>query len=390
MPWKEVEPMEERLSFILRVKDGGVNFSSICKEYGVSRKTGYELLRRYRAEGMSGLSPRSRRPQHSPKETSSEMICEIVAIRTAHPFWGGSTIREILLRRFDSKLVPTARTIDRVLKRCGMVQSRRKKKRCYPNQQEKVIKPSKPNDVWTVDFKGWWLTKDGKRCVPLTIRDEYSRYLLDLSALTHGTTKAVKRRFELCFECYGVPNYIRSDNGSPFASYNGLRRLSSLSVWWIKHGAIPNYIPPASPQYNGAHERLHRDIKAEIQKTPARNLKTQQEVFTAWQDDFNHYRPHQALKKKTPGEVYSPSTRSFNKKADEYDYEEEVELRKVTRRGNIWWRGSEYFISNSLRGEYIGIEKENDITMSLWYRNFFLGKTDVDFSHPLGDGKASK
>lgn len=382
MPWKKVDPMEERYRFVLMASQPRANFSELCRKFQISRKTGYKLLSRYQEEGLEGLADRSRRPKTAPKEVRAELICEIVSIRQAHPRWGGVTIRAVLERTHRKGELPCARTIDRILERCGLVEARkRRKRRIYC--PETVVKPLAPNDVWTVDFKGWWHTKNGSRCVPLTIRDEHSRYLLDFTALSESSTERVKRRFEECFERYGVPTYIRSDNGAPFSAYRGLRGLSQLSVWWIKQGALPNRIPPASPQYNGAHERLHRDIKAELQKTPARTLAVQQRIFDAWREEFNNVRPHRSLNMRTPRNVYRVSSTKYRPERS-YEYGDELQVRKVSSRGGVWWKGKERFLSNALAGEEIGIEQESDVTISLWFREFFLGRTDAEFSHPLG------
>lgn len=383
MPWQQVKPMEERTRFVLCAQEPGANISELCRQFGISRKTGYKLLSRYELDGLSGIEPKSRRPLHCPDAVCADLVCEIVSIRNAHPRWGGLTIQSILQRSCTSEKIPSARTIDRILDRCGMVEPRRRRsgRKYHP---EKVIRPSATNDVWTVDFKGWWRTKDGKRCVPLTIRDEYSRYVLEIAALSEGTTEAVKSRFISCFEQYGLPRYIRSDNGSPFCAYLGLKGLSGLSVWWIKNGILPNRIPPGSPQHNGAHERLHRDIKAEIQNNPAKNLKTQQRIFDQWREEFNTIRPHRALQMDTPSSRYRVSERTYRSKLERFQYDDGFENRKVTSRGMVWWKGSEHFVSGALSRETIGLRKENEHTLSLWFQDFFLGNTDVDFSHPLG------
>jgi len=385
MSWKRVEPMEERCRFVLLASEPRANISEFCREFGISRRTGYKWLGRFYQEGLHGLEDRSRRPIHCPRETAGEVVCEIVSIRQAHPRWGGVTIREILKRRNNCQAIPSSRTIDRILNRCGLVKTRKRgKRRKYSPEQ--VIRPKGPNDVWTVDFKGWWCTKDGNRCLPLTLRDEYSRYILDLAALAKGNSKAVGERFERCFERYGLPKYIRSDNGSPFCSYLGLKGLSRLSVWWLKHGVFPNRIPPASPQYNGGHERMHRDIKAELQRTPARNLRLQQDIFDKWRKEFNMQRPHRALNMATPSECYDISPRKYSRTIVPYDYGDQMESRKVGCRGDIWWRGKRRFVSNALNKEEIGVEIVDDTMLSLWFRDFHLGTTDIEFAHPLGGG----
>ncbi len=385
MAWKRVEPMEERCRFVLLAREPRSNISQLCRQFGVSRKTGYKWLERFEHEGLRGLEERSQRPLSCPRKICGEIVCEIVSIRQGHSRWGGVTIEEILRRRGGTEQIPSARTIDRILSRCGMVRVRKRGVR-KKWVGEELVEPKGPNDVWTADLKGWWRTQDGNRCVPLTIRDGYSRYILELAALERGDTDAVKERFERCFERYGLPQYIRCDNGSPFCAYLGLRGLSSLSVWWIKHGVHPNRIPPASPQYNGGHERMHGDIKAEIQKSPAKNLRLQQEIFDGWRTEFNTVRPHRALKMATPAERYCVSERKYMREMVPYDYGDNMKTRRVGSRGTIWWRGKAKFVSGALSREEIGIEILDAAMLSFWFRDFHLGTTDVDFTHPLGGG----
>lgn len=377
MPWRRVEPMDERYRFAVLAVQPDANISKLCADFGISRKTGYKLLNRYKSEGRAGIEERSRRPKAIPNQVSSEMVCEIASVRQAHPRWGGETIRAVLLRSFDKKDVPSARTIDRVLDRCGMVEHRKRKRGGRIYYPEQVVRPKAPNDVWTVDFKGWWNTKDGKRCIPLTIRDEYSRYIIDIAALTHGSTEQVQERFEQCFERYGMPIYMRSDNGSPFCASQALQGLSQLAVWWIKLGIKPNRIPLASPCYNGGHERMHGDMTAELQANPARNGRVQQSIFDEWRDEFNSVRPHRSLKMKTPSEFYNVSMRSYAEAQRPFKYDNSLQLRKVGMRGEIWWRGKSYFLAGALSRETIGIEQDDD-KLSLWFNDFFLAYADTN------------
>jgi putative transposase len=378
MPWGRVEPMEQKLMFLARVLEGGENFKDLCEEYQISRTTGYKLMKRYQQLGTEqAIVDQSRKPKSCPNQIRGDMVAEIVAIRNAHPSWGGKKIQEILKRRYGSEGTPSIRTVDRLLARCGLVEAR-KRRRSKTYRTESIIRPSAPNDVWTVDFKGWWQVKNGDRCVPLTIRDEYSRYLLDFSALSYGNTAEVKEQF-------GLPKYIRSDNGSPFANGRSVAGLTKLSVWWLKNGILPNRIQPGNPQQNGAHERLHRDIKAELQRFPARCLSLQGEIFKQWKKDFNEVRPHEALSMKTPSEVYKESERRYSRKIKHFEYGDEFEIRKVCSRGKISWRGTLQFIAQALEGECLGLKlNHNSLELSVWYRNLCLGETDVDFSHPLG------
>jgi putative transposase len=389
MPWNSVDRMDERYRFVSLAVQPDANISELCRQFGISRKTGYKLLNRYRAQGRAGVAEQSRRPKTIPHQVGGDMACEIVAVRNAHPRWAGTTIRAVLLRTYGKEEVPSARTIDRVLDRCGMIEHRRRRRSKRIYSPEQILRPTQPNDVWTVDFKGWWLTKDGIRCLPLTIRDEYSRYILEIAALTEGTTEAVKRCFTQCFEKYGMPRYIRSDNGSPFAASEALQKLSALSVWWIKLGVMPNRIPPSSPWYNGGHERMHKDLCAEVQINPARNCRQQQGYLDAWREEFNTVRPHRALKMKTPGDVYQCAKRTYRDAKQPFDYESFYELRKVGARGDIFWKGNRRFIAGALTKETIGIRVQEE-ELELFYCDFFLGTTDLNFSERVYERNQNK
>lgn len=379
MAWKSVKPMEERTKFLIRAANGE-GIAGLCREFGVSRQTGDRLLRRARVEGLNAARHLSKRPDRSPNEVSGEVVCEIVSIRTAHPSWGARKIRAILVsRRIVS--VPSERSINRILERSGLVEKRRRRggRKYYP---EKVIRPSAINDVWTIDVKGWWRTKDGKKCYPLTVRDECSRFILDIAALSKVTTEAVKKRLLKCFKQYGLPLYIRSDNGAPFCACNAVQGLSTLSTWWIELGVLPNRIPPASPQHNGGHERMHKDLKHEVQRTPARNLELQQSIFDAWRIEFNTERPHEALDMKTPASIYKPSKQVLPTSSLSYNYGSDAQIRKVGARGEIWWQGRRFFVSNALARRHIAIRPDKHELYSVWFRNFFLGRTKFEPKPP--------
>jgi putative transposase len=387
MGWKSVEPMEERTKFLIRAANGEV-IAELCREFGISRQTGYRLLRRAKLEGLRAANYLSRRPHRSPKELSGEVVCEIVSIRGAHSSWGARKIRTILQNRKIEPL-PSERSINRILERAGLVEKRRRRggRRYYP---EKVIRPVQINDVWTIDVKGWWRTKDSRKCSPLTIREEKSKFILDIAALSEVTTETVKQRLLECFKKYGIPLYIRSDNGAPFCASSAVQGLSSLSVWWIELGILPNRIPPASPQYNGGHERMHKDMKHELQRTPARNLELQQSIFDAWREEFNTERPHEALGMKTPASVFKPSSRTLPRCAQPYSYPSGFETRKVGMRGEIWWCGQRFFVSNALVRQHLGICSEQEGLYSVWFRNFFLGKTKFESKPPCRGASLSR
>lgn len=247
MPWSETNAMKERCRFVIRALEPGANKSELSREFGISRPTGDKWIKRYLSEGLDGLNEQSRKPNRSPLATSSEVVCEIIRIRNNRQSWGGKKIRPLLLKQFEQEKVPTSRTIDRILDRCGLTQKRhRRPRKAIPDASE-IVQPQSCNDVWTVDFKGWWYTGDKTRCEPLTIRDEYSRFIIDIVALRYTHTEILKDCFRRCFEKYGLPSNIRSDNGTPFAVMTALCGLSQLSVWWLRLGIMPNRIPPGCP-----------------------------------------------------------------------------------------------------------------------------------------------
>lgn len=315
------------------------------------------------------------------------MVCEVVFLRERYPSWGGEKLRVLLERKYEKENCPSVRAIERILERSGLTRKRCKRaERSFPSGM--LTNPNAPNQVWTADFKGWWKTRDGRTCFPLTIRDQYSRYVLNLSALGGMSYELVKERFESCFQEYGLPEYIRTDNGGPFASIRSVCGLSRLSAWWVTLGITPERILPGKPAMNGAHERMHRDMKQELQLTPEKSLGEQQKRFDAWKEEFNVIRPHQALSQQTPSSIYTKSVLSYDPSEPEFEYPSDVLTRKVDCQGYFHWKHTPLFLSTALRGHRVGIRYEENNTLSLWLCEFLLGKTQLDaFSSPLGGRK---
>ena len=260
MPWKETSVMNVRTEFVLRVFEAKVPFNDLCKEFGISRKTGYKWKERFLENGLEGLSDQSRRPVSSPQQLGENSVCSIVKLKLAHPSWGPRKIRMVFARSFPDCELPSDSTFKRVLDNSGLVERKTRKPSSESGRISNRIEAKRPNHVWTVDFKGWWRTGDNNRFEPLTIRDLYSRFVLCTQALSDSKTDSVKTAFERVFSTYGLPEVIRSDNGSPFAASNSPMGLSRLSAWWLALGIDLDRIPPARPDQNGAHERMHRDI----------------------------------------------------------------------------------------------------------------------------------
>jgi len=371
MAWNEVNVFEQRCHFVMLARRPGSNKSALCREFGISRPTGDKWLKRYEEDGLPGLHDESRRPRNFRDETPGYIRDEIFLLRNQHPSWGGVTIRGELVRNGYGAECPCSRTIDRLLKRAGFVKPSKRKKRVDLPEAD-IVQPRKANDVWTVDFKGWWRMRDGRRCEPLTLRDEYSRYVLSISALWGTSSEGVKKAFIVAFKRYGLPLYIRSDNGPPFACTRAVCGLSSLSVWWMKLGITPNRMDLASPHQNGAHERFHRDIKRDLQQNPAANIQAEQRRFDRWRRFFNEERPHHSLNMKTPGECYSRSQRNYCQKQSDYVYPAGMHYRKVDANGAFYWEGKPNFVSKALYGEYIGLDCVDGVTQ-VWYRDHLLG-----------------
>ena len=272
---------------------------------------------------------------------------------------------------------PSESSFKRVLDRAGLVKRRKKRPRREPARLQSGKPATAPNDIWTVDFKGWWMTPRGQRCEPLTIRDDYSRFILSIKVLETWGTAAVKAEFIRVFERNGLPEVIRSDNGSPFASTRSPLGLSALSVWFVAQGIELDRIEPGHPEQNGGHERMHRDIRAELQGLIEGDLKNHQEVFDAWRHEFNWERPHEALGMRVPGEVYSKSRRAYEAEIPQIQYPPQYLIRKVSNAGMLTVDDKRIFISSSLRGWHVGLKPVTMQTLEVWFDNLRLGEIDL-------------
>ena len=252
MPWQERSPMDLRLQFVRDWQSGCWSMTELCADYQISRKTGYKWIARHEASGRAGLEDRSRRPHHNPHTTAKELVAPLIALRERHPRWGATKLLTVAARDRPMAPWPSRTTVCDLLKAHGLVTSRRRVRR-LAGPALPLAPITAPNATWTVDFKGGFLTGDGRYCYPLTLRDAFSRFVLRCDALLGCTYQATRRRFEQAFAEYGLPDRIRSDNGVPFAS-PGLGRLSRLSVWWMRLGVVPERIALGRPDQNGAHE----------------------------------------------------------------------------------------------------------------------------------------
>ena len=376
MPWKPSSAMDERVKFIAEYLDDEYCIAELCRRYGVSRPTAYKWIRRYEEEGPEGLRERSRAPLRHPNAVPAEMERAIVDFRRKHMKWGPRKIVASMGRKYAQwEQWPAASTVGAILKRHGLVIARKRKRRAKPTPG--TLTPYEGvNQVWCADFKGWFRTGDTTRCDPLTISDGHSRYLLRCQAMVAPRLDAVQGVFEATFREYGLPCVIRTDNGVPFAS-TGLGGLSRLSVWWIKLGINPERIRPGNPQQNGRHERLHRTLKEEAISPPAANPRAQQRAFDRFRKEYNYERPHEALGQRPPASVYVPSSRSFPARIREMEYPAEMVVRKVKMHGDIPWKGSTAFLSQTLAGEVVGLKQIDERYWRVHFGQLELGELDT-------------
>ena len=361
--------MNQRKEFVLKAMETN-NFRQLCAEYGISPKTGYKWRERFLEYGLAGMNELSRRPQSHANDLGESVVCEIVRLKGAHPNWGPRKLRKVYERTHAA--VPSESSFKRVLQRAGLVQERRLRKRGQSGRLFTGRRAAAPNEIWTVDFKGWWRVADGRRCEPLTVRDEFSRYVLEVRAVADACTETVRECFERLFERHGLPEAIRSDNGAPFASDSGVLGLSQLSAWWVALGIDLERGRPGCPQDNGGHERLHLDIYRELQATP---LPDPQASFDEWRRTFNHERPHEALGMRCPTELYQPSQRLYEGSPEDLVYQA-MEARRVNKVGQIAWRTEHLFISTALAGWSVGLEPCADGKYNVYFGRLLLGQLD--------------
>jgi putative transposase len=339
--------------------------TDLCREFGISRKTGYKLAERFESQSIIGLEDQRRVPHRIPHRTAEAVEKQLLELRKAHPTWGPKKLRAQLLREHPEVKVPAASTIGELLKRRGFVGTRPRRSRPLVNYSP-LMHAEGPNDVWCVDYKGQFRLGSGAYCYPLTMTDAYSRMLLACEALENTRGSGAKEVFEETFRLYGVPNAIRSDNGAPFAS-QGLAGLSQLSVWWMRLGIRVERIEPASPQQNGRHERMHRTLKAETTRPAGANMLQQQERFDTFKDIYNNKRPHEALGQQPPAALYRPCQRRYSSRLPEPQYPLHDLVLRVRPTGHIYMPGSGRragapFLCHALADEHVGLrELDNDV-----------------------------
>lgn len=381
MPWKESCSMDLRREFVLAASAAGANVSQLCRDFGICRTSGQKWILRYQKEGETGLEQRSRRPLSS-AGTSGETILRLIELRRQYPRWGAKKLRTLLLQRPDQVETPSVKTVERILDRAGepRVRKVRRRLRLLVVRTNEKLEFHAPNDVWTVDFKGWWRTQNRKRYEPLTVRDAFSRYVLCLRMLASMSAEAVKPAFEKLFEACGLPLVIRVDNGAPFACTRAPAGLSRLSAWWTSLGIRVSFSRPAHPQDNGAHERMHADVAADLESVPATTPKLQQRAADRWRQEFNEVRPHEALGMKTPSALYIRSRRRYRGVRLPV-YPLNYAVRRVSQQGCVRYLGKVVFISQSIAGFDVAVRKTKAGRLEVRFYELDLGSFELASAH---------
>ena len=373
MPFRERGRLEERVSILGDYDTGAFSVSGLCETYGVSRQTFYAWLERRGSGDADWFRDRSHAPKHVPGRTGAEIAAELAAVRRRFPRFGPKKVKAWLERTQPQRAWPAASTIGAILKAQGLVEPRSRRRRAVELGRAQTC-ASEPNAEWACDFKGWFRTLDGQRCDPLTITDTASRYLIDVR-IAEASVAGVRPVFERAFEEHGLPDAIRSDNGSPFGS-TGAGGLTRLSVWFVKLGVRPHFIRPGSPQDNGRHERMHRTLKEDTARPPCDSLAQQQARFDTFRAYYNQDRPHEALEQQPPASRWRDSPRPMPSRIEEPWYDPDHQVRRVRTAGEIQWRGQLVYIGAALSGETVGLAEREDGSHFVRFCDLDLGVVD--------------
>jgi putative transposase len=376
MSWSETTQMS-RLRFVADFESCLYEMTELCEKYGISRKTGYKWAERYGREGAEGLKDRSRAPKRRPAQTLTEVAQRLVELRQKHPTWGPRKLLAWLEKHEGEQAWPAASTIGGILKREGLVLPSRRRRSSGLVPGARIRTEAKAaNEVWTSDYKGQFRTGDGRLCYPLTVVDSFSRFVLVLHGFSSVAGDLAWPAYERAFRAYGLPEVMRTDNGSPFASSVAIAGLSRLSVRWLKLGIRVERNEPAHPEQNGQHEQMHRVLKAETTRPPAADSSGQQASFDHFRREYNEDRPHEALGQRPPLEFYQPSARPYPEPLPKPDYPGHYEVRSVHPGGEIKWQGRYLFLSEALGGERVGLEESDDGLWAVYFAGHRLARFD--------------
>jgi len=376
MPWEEHRTMSLKVDFVERASQEGARVAPLCREFGISRETGHKWLRRFRERGYEGLEDESRRPRSTPLAAAEELVLAVLKTREAYPRFGPKKI-VLVLRRTYGDSTPSRATVARILQRLGKVRERRSRRVVSIVDKAPAVSATAPNDVWTVDFKGWWRTRDGSRCEPLTVRDAFSRYVLLTKVLPGTGLEAVRKEFERLFRKYGIPRAIQMDNGGPFICTRARGGLTRLSAWWVSLGIRIVRSRQGCPQDNGAHERMHRDVAEDVEASGSETLTCEQRALDRWRQQFNYVRPHEAIGGKVPADLYRPSERrSLAPRRHPYPGNWLVRTAYGSH-GRISVHGQEYDLGSALSGHRVGLEPLEGRLHRAWLAEVDLGTLDI-------------
>jgi transposase InsO family protein len=360
--------MDEKVRFVIEYERDEQSMTELCRQFGISRETGYVVLRRYRHYGLKGLVELDRAPVRHRNQAGAEVERAVLALRQAHMRWGPRKLKRILERDQPGQAWPATSTIGEIVKRAGLVVARKKRRKTEP-YTEPLAHAVESNRVWCADFKGWFKAGDGTRIDPLTITDACTRYLLRCQAVEKTDTERVQAIFEAAFREYGLPQAIRTDNGPPFAS-SALGGLSRLAVWWIKLGIAPERIEAGHPEQNGRHERMHRTLKQDVLR--GEGWRAQQRALDRFRHDYNQVRPHEALRMETPASLYTPSPRPYPEQLPELEYPDTMRVYTVKSHGHFRWKKHDVFVSEVLWGEPIGLLPSDGENFTLYFAHLPL------------------
>lgn len=374
MPFRKRTALEERRTFLEEWRREELNFAELCRKYGISRPTGYKWVDRFQTAGEAGLQERSRAPHTQAHAMAPVVVERILALREQHPSWGPRKILAVLERREPSWAWPATSSIGELLRREGLSHARKQRHRTPP-YQDPLAHACDPNRVWSADFKGWFLCGNGQRCDPLTITDNFSRYLLRCRSVAKTDTGHVRSKFEAVFLEYGLPEIIRTDNGPPFASA-APGGLSRLAMWWIRLGIVHERIAPGCPEQNGRHERMHLTLQQDTASPPRRSLLGQQAAFVRFEKEYNEERPHEALGYRTPASVYVPSARRYPRRLPELEYPDGYQLRRISQQGSMRWHVERTFLSEVLAREVVGLKAIAEDCYEVYWGPILLGRFD--------------
>ena len=372
MPWKVTTTMEQKVEFICEWLTQKYTITELCRVFEISRPTAYKMISRYEKSGVEGLKEKRKSPINHPNRTKGTVEKNILELKGKHVLWGAKKIRRLLFNLCDEKDIPSVVTVHNILKRNGLVKPQKRCKRVKPLFP--VFDPQECNEVWSADYKGKFLMGNKIYCHPLTIADSRSRFLFTAKGHYHENLKSAKTEFKKVFRKYGIPKQMHTDNGSPFGSVRAIQRFTQLSYWFIELGIMPVFSDPAHPEQNGRHERMHRDLKAACAKPSAYDLKAQQRSLNHFVKEYNHVRPHEALRMETPAAIHNFSNRPFPERIPKFEYDSNMKIMKVCQNGSVRWKSYYWvYLTAALKGKYVAVQDMGKGIWKVFYRNVFLG-----------------